>query len=42
MSQSVSRVMLVAVLAAGCETVTEELVQQNPTNPLGTTPVPVM
>ena len=42
MSQCVSRVMLVAVLAAGCETVTEELVQQNPTNPLGTTPVPVV
>jgi hypothetical protein len=41
MSQSVRRVLAVAVLAVGCETVTEELAQQTP-NPIAPAPVPVV
>jgi hypothetical protein len=41
MSQSVRRVLAVAVLAVGCETVTEELTQQTP-NPVAPAPVPVV
>ena len=41
MSQSVRRVLAVAVLAVGCETVTEEIAQQTP-NPVGPAPVPIV
>jgi hypothetical protein len=41
MSTSVRRVLAVAVLAVGCERVTEELAQQTP-NPIAPAPVPVV
>ena len=41
MSQSVMRMLLVAVLSSGCETVREEI-EQAPSNPVAAAPVPIV